>query len=186
MNTFLTIHCHNCLASLYHVQCLYRPMKASLFENWNRNFFRMRNRLNSWRNVRTRMLVFLPNTCCVYHVEITVSYMVVGFAPNHWNSMRQTFAFSFGLDSKYFLTIVVHNMRTPLLVLITKMNFKICLVGTLDEEGYVKSDEWVCSIHICSRRHQACFCNNVSFSKPCLKKKRRLIIILEAIYIYGR
>ena len=111
------------------------------FENWNRNFFRMRNRPNSRGNVRIRnlMSVFLPNTRCVYHEEITVSYMVVGFAPNHWNSKRQTFAFSFGPVSKHFLTIVAHIMRSPLLVLITKMNFKICLVGTLDEQGYVTS-----------------------------------------------
>ena len=141
VNTFLTIHCHNCLARLYHVQCLYRPMKVSLFENWNRNFFRVRNRPNSWGNVRIHnlMLVFLPNTRCIYHAEITVSYMVVGFTPNHWNSKRRTIVFSFGPVSKHFLTIVAHNMRSPLLVLITKMNFKICLVGMLDEQGYVIS-----------------------------------------------
>ena len=78
------------------------------------------------------MSVFLPHTRCVYHVEITVSYMVDGFAPNHCNSKRQALAFSFGPASKHFLPIVAHNMRSPLLVLITKMNFKICLVGTLD------------------------------------------------------
>ena len=85
------------------------------------------------------MSVFPPNTRCAYHAEITVSYMVGGVAPNHWNSNRQTFAFSFGPVSKHFLTIVAHNMRSPLLVLITKMNYKIGLVGTLDERGYVTS-----------------------------------------------
>ena len=111
------------------------------FENCNRNFLRVRNRPNSWGNVRIRnlMSVFLPNIRYVNHAEITVSYIVVGFAPNHWNSKRQIFAFSFGLVSKHFLTIVAHNMRNPLLFLITKMNFKICLVGTLDEQGYVTS-----------------------------------------------
>ena len=129
VNTFLTIHCHNCLARLYHVQCLYHPMKASLFENWNWDFFRVQNRPNSRGNVRIHnlMSVFLLNTRCVYHAEITVSYMVVGFTPNHWNSKRQTFVFSFGPILKHFLTIVACNMRSPLLVLIPKMNFKICL-----------------------------------------------------------
>ena len=111
------------------------------FKNWNRNFFKVWNRPNSWGNVRicNLMSFFLPNTRCVYHAEITVSYMVVGLAPNHWNSKRQTFAFSFGPVSKHFITIVAHNMRSPLFVLITRMNFKKCLVGTLDEQGYVTS-----------------------------------------------
>ena len=92
-------------------------------------------------NVRIRNLtsIFLPNTYCVYHAEITASYMPVVFAPNHWNSKRQTFSFSFAPVSKYFLTIVAHDIRSPLLVLITKMNFKICLLDMLDEQGYVTS-----------------------------------------------
>ena len=61
--------------------------------------------------------------------------MVGGFSLNHWNSKKQTIAFSFGTASEHFLTIVAHNM----LVLVTKMNFKISLVGSLHKQGYVTS-----------------------------------------------
>ena len=83
------------------------------------------------------MSVFLAHTRCVYHAEVAISYMVGGFSPNHWNSKRQTIAFSFGPASEHFLTIVAHNMRSALLVLVTKMNFKISLVGSLHKQGYV-------------------------------------------------
>ena len=83
------------------------------------------------------MSVFPAHTCCFYHTEVAISYMIGGFSPNHWNTKKETIAFSFGPALEHFLTIVAHNMRSPLLVLVAKMNFKISLVGLLHKQGYV-------------------------------------------------
>src|ERR1051325_1223126 len=83
------------------------------------------------------MPVFLADTLRVDQAKIAVSYVVLGFSPNHGNSKRQTVSFSFCPVTKHFPTVMTHNMRSPFLVLVAKGNFKIGFIGTQHERSYI-------------------------------------------------
>ena len=84
------------------------------------------------------LLLLSVHTTCYRRCQakVAVAAVVWGFLPRHWNGKRHCHSLTIYPASKTYCTRFAHNVRLPLLVLVTQFTPKVQMVGFLDQRRY--------------------------------------------------
>jgi len=102
--------------------------------------FLMRHRSDGRGYIRivNSLLLLSVHTTCHRRCQAKVAFtaVVTGFPPHQWNGKRHCHSFTMYPASKTYCTRFTHNVRRPLLVLVTQFTPKVQMISFLDQRRY--------------------------------------------------